>query len=630
MAMHTLFFTKLKTYNYEENITSVNICYWGGICSTSLHAQDDVQVIFDEDFSEFTNGSEEQPGTEDISEGLFTNKLSQALPGWSGELVYEAGGMLKIGDTGNLATDRIGSVTAKKIKVSFDVRSLADYGGAYKVTIGSSYGSSGDASKTEFIYDDEWKHVSHVFTTTSYWSSTYVVKFEPYMASDGILIDNVKVEASDAFVSTPEALQPTKADGTSFTARWTEVDGATSYLLDVYDGEKNYLLQDMEVTGTSYDVTGLTEGKTYYFTVRAKVDGNVSEYSNEIEVVEVISELPAPKALPATDVTAAGFTANWEAVDKASQYLVTLNCTKVLAADEDVNVLVDDFSKVDVGTISSPDLSLYGGALDEYTNLPGWDSYMPCFASGCLGIYPFGNGGYIVTPKLDLSNNGGAFTLTVNLAENSFGTYKSGGTVEFRVYNGKGGEPVETKTVTTEEGFTDYTLTFTKGSADTYVEIYYNGGNKLFIEDVAISQTLKAGDSYSYVYAEKEVSDGTSCKFDAPIDENTSYSYTVKAYARTVIDGEIDMLASEASAPVTVDITSTGINSVDAAGETRVYAVDGGVVVELDADATIRVYTVSGQQVAVVAGHAGTNRIATPSGLVIVNADGSSRKVMVK
>ena len=38
--------------------------------------------------------------------------------------------MLKIADGGNLATDRIGSVTAKKIKVSFDVRSLADYGGA--------------------------------------------------------------------------------------------------------------------------------------------------------------------------------------------------------------------------------------------------------------------------------------------------------------------------------------------------------------------------------------------------------------------------------------------------------------------------------------------------------------------
>lgn len=603
----------------------------GGICSTSLHAQDDVQVIFDEDFSEFTNGSEEQPGTEDISEGLFTNKLSQTLPGWSGELVYEAGGMLKIGDTGNLATDRIGSVTAKKIKVSFDVRSLADYGGAYKVTIGSSYGSYGDASKTEFLYDDEWKHVSHVFTTTSYWSSTYVVKFEAQMASDGILIDNVKVEASDAFVSTPEALQPTKADGTSFTARWTEVDGATSYLLDVYDGEKNYLLQDKEVTGTSYDVTGLTEGKTYYFTVRAKVDDNVSEYSNEIEVVEVISELPAPKALPATDVTAAGFTANWEAVDKASQYLVTLNCTKVLSADEDVNVLEEDFSKVNVGSLDEINMDLYGGPLDEFTSQPGWDSYMPCLSEGCMGLWPFDVelGSYVRTPKIDLSNNGGSFTLNINLAENAFGTFYAEGEAEIRVYNG-GEEPVETQKIDVEEGFKDYVLTFTKGSAETYIEIFYAGNRKLFIDNIAVSQTLKAGDSYSYVYAEKEVSDGTSCKFDAPIDENTSYSYTVKAYARTVIDGEIDMLASEASAPVTVDITSTGINSVDAAGETRVYAVDGGVVVELDADATIRVYTVSGQQVAVVAGHAGTNRIVTPSGLVIVNADGSSRKVMVK
>lgn len=538
--------------------------------------------------------------------------------------------MLKVADGGNLSTGKIGSVTAKKIKVSFDVRSLADYGGGYKVSIGSSYSSYGSVSKTEFLYDDEWKHVSHVLETTSYWSSSYVVKFEPYMASDGILIDNVKVEASDAFISAPEALQPTVADGTSFTARWTAVSGANGYLLDVYDGDKNYLLQNQEVTGTSYNVTGLTEGKAYYFTVRAKSGDNVSEYSNEIEVVEVISELPAPKALPASDITTSGFTANWEAVDKATQYLVTLNCTKVLAADGDVNVFEEDFSKVNVGTVSNPDLGMYGGALDEYTNQPGWDSYMPCFASGCLGIAPFGSGGYIMTPKLDLSNNGGAFTLAVNLAENYFGTYKSGGTVEFRVYEGKDGEPVETKTVTTKEGFTDYTLTFTKGTADTYVEIYYNGDNKLFIEDLAISQTLKAGDSYSYIHAEQEVSDGTSCKFDAPIDENTVYSYTVKAYVRTVVDGEIGMLASESSAPVTVDITSTGINNVDAAGDTRVYGVDGGVVVELEADAEIRVYTVSGQQVGVVAGRAGANRISTPSGLVIVKVNGDSRKAMVK
>lgn len=602
----------------------------GGICSTSLHAQDDVQVIFDEDFSEFTNGSEEQPGTEDIADG-YISKLSEVLDGWSGEYVYEAGGMLKIGDQGELATDKIGTVTAKKIKVSFRVRSLADYGGGYQVSIGSNYSSYGSVSASGLFEDDEWHNVSHVLETTYSWSPSYVVKFSPWIASDGILIDDVKVEASDAFISAPEALQPTKADGASFTARWTEVDGATSYLLDVYDGEKNYLLQDEEVTGTSYNVTGLTEGKTYYFTVRAKVDGNVSEYSNEVEVVEVISELPAPKALPATDVTAAGFTANWEAVDKASQYLVTLNCTKVLTANEDVNVFEDDFSGVTIGTLDNPEIFYMADDINMYVRQPGWECQNYCLAEGYIGIAPYSSNGYVKTPKIDLSNNGGAFTLKLNLAETYYGSYKSGGKVTINIYNGDNATPVETQSLTTESGFKDYTFTFTKGAAETYVEVAYGGTmNKIMIDNFVISQTLKAGDSYSYVYAEKEVSDGTSCKFDAPIDENTSYSYTVKAYARTVIDGEIDMLASEASAPVTVDITSTGINSVDAAGETRVYAVDGGVVVELDADATIRVYTVSGQQVAVVAGHAGTNRIATPSGLVIVNADGISRKVMVK
>lgn len=595
-----------------------------GICSTSLHAQDDVKVIIDEDFSVFTNGSEEQPGTEDIADGYFST-LSAKLSGWSGKYVYEAGGMLKIGDQGNLTTKAMTGISTTKIKVSFDVRSV-DEMGMYIV-------AAGDAEPVQgFLEDGDWHHVSHVFEMdySFLWSGAKVV-FSPFMIANGMLIDNVKVEASDAFFVAPEALQPTEADGTSFTARWTEVNGATGYLLDVYDGEKNYLLKDKEVTGTSYEVTGLTEGKTYYFTVRAVQDDNISDYSNEIEVVEVISELPAPKALPATDVTAAGFTANWEAVDKASQYLVTLNCTKVLTANEDVNVFEDDFSGVTIGTLDNPEIFYMADDINMYVRQPGWECQNYCLAEGYIGIAPYEKNGYVKTPKIDLSKNGGAFTLKLNLAETYYGSYKSGGTVTINIYNGDNATPVETQSLTTESGFKDYTFTFTKGAAETYVEVAYGGTmNKIMIDNFVISQSLKAGDSYSYVYAEKEVSDGTSCKFDAPIDENTSYSYTVKAYARTVIDGEIDMLASEASAPVTVDITSTGINSVDAAGETRVYAVDGGVVVELDADATIRVYTVSGQQVAVVAGHAGTNRIATPSGLVIVNADGSSRKVMVK
>ena len=601
----------------------------GGICSTSLHAQDP-QVIFYEDFSGFTNGSEEQPGTTDIST-VYSNRLSEVLDGWSGKYVYEAGGMLKIADGGNLATDRIGSVTAKKIKVSFDVRSLADYGGGYTVTIGSSYSSYGSPSKTDFLYDAEWQHVSCVLETTSYWLSSYVVKFAPYMASDGILIDNVKVEASDAFVSAPEALQPTKADGTSFTARWTSVSGATSYLLDVYDSEKIYLLQDKEVTGTSYEVTGLTEGKTYYFTVRANVDGYASEYSNEIEVVEVISELPAPKSLPASDVTSTGFTANWEAVGKATQYLVALNCTKVLAADEDVNVFEDDFSGVTIGTLDDPEIFYAADDINKYVKQPGWDCMNYCLAEGYIGIAPYDSQGYLKTPGIDLSNNGGAFTLNMNLAETYYGDYESGSIVTVNIYNGDGSTPVETKTFTTEKGFKDYTLNFTKGTAETYIEIAYGGTmNKIMIDDFAVSQALKAGDTYSYVYAEQEVSDATSCHFDAPIDEYTSYQYTVTAYTRTVVDGEIGMLASEPSSPVTVDITGTGINEVNAANETRVYAVDGGVVVELSGDAPIRLYTVGGQQIGTVQGHAGANRIGVASGLVIVNVNGSSRKVMVR
>ena len=56
----------------------------------SAYAQNEVTTVFNNDFSEFTNGSEETPGTTDI--GGYTGALykSAKFPGWNGSKVYES------------------------------------------------------------------------------------------------------------------------------------------------------------------------------------------------------------------------------------------------------------------------------------------------------------------------------------------------------------------------------------------------------------------------------------------------------------------------------------------------------------------------------------------------------------
>lgn len=586
-----------------------------------LYAQE--EVVIDENFSAFTEGSESKPATTDISG--YSGKLYKTI-GWNGSKVYEAGGMLKVADGGKLTTPYMRNMSkTSNIKVTFDVRSLADYGGGVVLKLGYS------KSETFLVYDSEWHTMTAIFENAS---PTNSLEFNPYLAAEGILIDNVKVIASDDLVAAPEALQPLAADETSFTARWKSVSGAT-YLLDVYtkgvDGAKDYLVKDREETGTSALVEGLVAGNVYYYTVRAKKGETVSDYSNEIEVVEVLESVDAPKALPATNVTETGFTANWEAVAKATRYMVQLTRIETLTESKSVNILDEDFSKVDKGTLINVDF-ISSSDIDSYTKVPGWSTYMECVAKGYMGISPYSdNVGFIKTPALNLSHDGGKFTVALNMAEGSFGTYYEGTNVEIRIYNGDSEEPVETKTVVLAKNFKDYTLEFAKGTEGTYVEVYYNGNKKLFVDYITVSQVLSEGDVYSSVVEDRELENVTSTTFEVPLTESVSYSYQVVAYARTVVDGEIDYMPSAPSDVVNVKLTSSSIDGVqETTDNLKVYAENGGVVVELAADAVINVYNAAGQQTASVSGRQGANHISVASGLNIVKVGAKSAKVLVR
>lgn len=584
--------------------------------SLSATAQSDITVVLDQNFDAFTEGSEDNPATVDIS-SYSSNKLRNTLPGWTGSRVYEAGGCLKIGDGGNLRTATTDmSSGGGNLRITFRVKTLDDVG-AVDVQLGYN------TATTFYLYDNNWTTVEYI---TSGGRSTSYLTFKPNFVVNGILIDDLKVETSESFLAAPVANQPTQADGTSFTALWKSVTGATGYLLNVYtkDGDtRNYVLQDQAVTGTSYQVTGLDDGKTYYFNVRAVKGDIISAESDEIEVVKVITELEAPVALPATDVSEQGFTANWEAVPDALRYEVYVTRNEVLAQDAVVNVIDEDFSRVTQGTITSVTYPSTQEYLDAYTQQPGWYGYSHCLAAGYMGIAPFSGAGTITTPALDLSNDGGNFTLKVNMVSRNYSGPVDGDKVTVNIYNGD--QLVESSEITLTGDFADYVVTSDKGNAETYIELsYLNGTDKLFIDYIQVSQQLKAGDTMSQLVGIFDAGNATSMVFDLPVSNAVTYDYDVVAYANTVVSSYygnyVDEIASEHSNPIHVQLIATAIDQVE--GDAQLQVLHGAVMVQADAT----VYNLNGQ---ILARAAAGSTITLQPGIYVIKAGGQAYKVKI-
>lgn len=122
-----------------------------------------------------------------------------------------------------------------------------------------------------------------------------------------------------------------KAGG--FTAKWNEIARTTSYLLSVYtkdaDGTLRYVegYRKLDVGATGqHEVSGLTPATTYYYTVTGTNGRFYSSDSNEVEVTTLDPTLDykSVHALAATDVTDTSFRANWEPLDDADSYELTL------------------------------------------------------------------------------------------------------------------------------------------------------------------------------------------------------------------------------------------------------------------------------------------------------------------
>jgi hypothetical protein len=147
-------------------------------------------------------------------------------------------------------------------------------------------------------------------------------------------------------VTIPKALASTGVTKTEFTANWKGVSGSTAYELDVATDNAftNFVVgyNNKTVSGTSVVVSGLTEGTTYYYRVRAVKETVVSANSNVITLTTIAATAPvAPVIDEATNVGPQTFTISWSNVEGAISYKLDVATdiafTKIVAPYNNLN-----------------------------------------------------------------------------------------------------------------------------------------------------------------------------------------------------------------------------------------------------------------------------------------------------
>ena len=114
-------------------------------------------------------------------------------------------------------------------------------------------------------------------------------------------------------LSTPTGVNATSILNQGFTANWTPVTNAISYVVRVSQGST--LITSKVVTGQSSSsavISGLNSGNNYTFTVYARADNTTYSTSAQCTPVSVATiGLVTPVLQASTNITSSGFTANW-------------------------------------------------------------------------------------------------------------------------------------------------------------------------------------------------------------------------------------------------------------------------------------------------------------------------------
>ena len=267
--------------------------------------------------------------------------------------------------------------------------------------------------------------------------------------------------------------------------------------MEHYDANVDFFRATSEWTEISWFTSAGAENSYIYIFAYSK---NI--FIDDIEIVSI--QLPTPTLQEETNIGSDNFTANWDAVEDADSYIFRLTAEHTAEAEETFYYTNTSFDNVvSTGTLNDPEI------LNEMeATIENWFIYMPALlneAIGFTGKYASNEAyGSISSPVFDLSSNNGKINLTfkahADLNENLIVSLI---TSEYGYYD----VADQSVIVVEKEGWNEYSVEFSNGTNDAYVEITCFGFGNVFFDDIKLSQTIKDGETKNLVIEELEVND---------------------------------------------------------------------------------------------------------------------------
>ena len=494
------------------------------------------QVMF-EDFAKMTSGSEATPDTEaniikDEFEYPWINTKDEYFKqaGWGSGNAYPAGGtvyldsnpndmahintpMLNVAANGGIAWIRF-KARAKNAGDNPQVMVEA----AETFNMSPSWRMMGSAALPQL--STEWKEYSMFF----YGGGEYTL-FNIVSVMAPVYIDNIEVFTVKQHIGTPTTLPHTNYEGTSFDANWTPVEGATGYKVNVFTlnketGKAEYLFENKPVTTNKFHVTGATSGQTYFYNVAATKDNYTSIPSDKMFVYN----LEAPILKDVTNLDRNKYTAEWSTVPSAERYNYIAyydrkadKTGEFVVTNEDFTGVKDADGNLTGWTKEDPNPGSYDSYYIPELKQAGWKGtqYAPYTDYICLDGWQYYHNHQdagLISPEMDMSKDGGKFTVNVKLAgastiaidenNNEFTAYTQAAFALFN-YNETTCDYEQAELIYPEGypkavngDWKNFTINFTKGSKKSIIGIYaVYADEHLYLDDLKITQKYQAGES---------------------------------------------------------------------------------------------------------------------------------------
>lgn len=335
------------------------------------------------------------------------------------------------------------------------------------------------------------------------------------------------------------------------------------------------------------------------------------------------SAIDAPVANEATGITATGFTANWSPVEGAVSYTLYVDRRQPSAGGE--ILLSEDFAKcTTAGTANLGGTNAFQTVDGQYFQTSGWSGKYLYPEVGMMKMGNSSNGGALCTPAIDLSSNGGTFT--VQFAASRYNNDKEKSVM--KVYLEGDEAHAQTTEMLPLDPMNTYTLTFTGGTESSKIVFEStadSGKKRAYIDNIVVYSGEVQPDAMAKPAAVEwpMVIEGiTETAYSLTgLEPGYLYSYKVKAVTAENEEGAYSNV-------VKVDLSS-GICDILEVNH-RIYAAEGGIVIECESAQPVVIVNLAGQVVVSTEVNGWTVVPVPAAGVYIVRCGAAATRVMVR